>query len=134
MHRIWNSKFLAGLLVLAFAPNAAAQDAEVETEETVTMTVTVKTKKKKGGKKGPAAKKQKAGENLTTTGSKQAGETYLGVTCDASMEGAAWCDTETEVAFCSGGVWYLMDCSALDELAWCGYDEAYDVVDCFVDY
>ena len=119
--------------LLSFTTGASAQDAD-ETEE-VTVTVTVK-KKKKGGARGTAAagQKQRAGGNLQTSAGSRVAETYLGVTCDASVEGLAWCDSEVDVAFCSGGTWWSLDCSAVDEAAFCGYDIDSDVIDCFVDY
>jgi|SRR5215510_10940242 len=89
---------------------------------------------KGGGSKGAAAKDsgQKGGGNVMTDKSKgtQQGETYEGVTCDASTEGLAWCDSDTEIAFCSGGAWWLLDCSHPDIGGdFCGDDGT--TVDCY---
>ena len=89
---------------------------------------------KGGGAKGSAAKDsgQKGGGNVSMDKSKgsQQGETYEGVTCDASTEGLAWCDSETEIAFCSDGVWWLLDCSHPDIGGdFCGDDGT--TVDCY---
>lgn len=75
-------------------------------------------KSKGGGSKGTGAQSsgQKAGGNAEGGKSMgtQEGETYEGVTCDSSTEGLAWCDSDTEVAFCSDGAWWLLDCSHPD--------------------
>jgi hypothetical protein len=72
-------------------------------------------KTKGGGAKGSAAKDagQKGGNNVKMDKSMgtQMGETYEGVTCDSSTEGLAWCDDDVNIAFCSGGAWWLLDCS-----------------------
>lgn len=70
---------------------------------------------KGGGAKGTSAQSsgQKAGGMATADKSKgtDKGATYEGVTCDASTEGLAWCDSDTEIAFCAGGEWWLLDCA-----------------------
>lgn len=72
-------------------------------------------KTKGGGAKGSAAKDagQKGGGNVSMDKSKgtQMGDTYEGVTCDSSTEGLAWCDDDVDIAFCSAGTWWLLDCS-----------------------
>jgi len=93
-----------------------------------------KAKAKGGGTKGTAATSsgQKAGGNAETGKSKGTGKgaTYEGVTCEQATEGLAWCDSETELAFCAGGAWYLLDCSHPDIGGdFCG--EAEDTIDCF---
>lgn len=91
-------------------------------------------KTKGGGAKGTAAKGtgQKAGSQAESDKSKgtSQGETYEGVTCDASIEGLAWCDSEVDIAFCAGGKWFLLDCSqpAIGG-DFCGYDG--DTIDCY---
>ncbi len=89
---------------------------------------------KGGGQKGTAAKDsgQKAGGTAETDKSKgtMQGETYEGVECTTDTEGLAWCDSDTEIAFCSGGQWWLLDCSHPD----IGGDycaESDDTVDCY---
>jgi hypothetical protein len=73
-------------------------------------------KAKGGGSKGAGAESahQKGGGNAQSDKTKGSsmGETYEGVTCDASTDGLAWCDTDTEIAFCSGGEWWLLDCAS----------------------
>lgn len=74
------------------------------------------TKAKGGGAKGSAAQGagQKGGGTAQSDHSmgNDMGATYEGVTCDASTDGLAWCDSDTEIAFCAGGEWWLLDCSA----------------------
>ncbi len=88
---------------------------------------------KGGGAKGSAAmgtgqmSGSKANDNKSM-GTDQ-GATYEGVTCDASAEGLAWCDDDFDIAFCSGGEWWLLDCSVLG--AYCG-DDGF-TVDCYAD-
>jgi hypothetical protein len=91
-------------------------------------------KSKGGGAKGASAKDsgQKGGGNVSTDKSKgtDKGETYEGVTCDSSAEGLAWCDSTTEVAFCAGGEWWLLDCSHPDIGGdFCGDDGT--TIDCY---
>jgi hypothetical protein len=73
-------------------------------------------KAKGGGQKGAGAAgaHQQGGGNVAgdKTKGKTEGSVYDGVTCDATTEGLAWCDSATEVAFCAGGEWYLLDCAA----------------------
>ena len=73
---------------------------------------------KGGGSKGTAAKGsgQKAGGMAEADKSKgtDQGATYLDVTCDETTEGLAWCDSDTNIAFCSGGEWWILDCSHPD--------------------
>src|SRR5690349_13050433 len=59
------------------------------------------------------------------------GAVYDDLTCDESLEGLAWCDSETELAFCSGGEWWVLDCSHPDiDGDFCG-DNGH-TVDCYV--
>jgi hypothetical protein len=92
-------------------------------------------KSKGGGSKGTDAMSsgQKAGGNASgdkSNGTSE-GETYDGVTCDASTDGLAWCDSETEIAFCSDGEWWLLDCSHPDIGGdFCAEDDG-GTVDCY---
>jgi hypothetical protein len=91
-------------------------------------------KSKGGGVKGAAAKDAGQKTGGTATGDKakakeQMGDTYEGVKCDSTTEGLGWCDSETEIAFCSGGGWYLLDCTGVGG-DFCGDDGA--TVDCYV--
>ena len=87
---------------------------------------------KGSGSKGADAKGagQKAGS--TAQGDKSMatsnGETYEGVTCDGSEEGVAWCDDDHTIVFCSGNVWYALDCAAAGG-DFCA--ETDDTVDCY---
>ncbi len=42
-------------------------------------------------------------------------------------EGIAWCDDDVEIAFCSRGAWWVLDCSAVADF--CGHDGL--TVDCY---
>lgn len=91
-------------------------------------------KSKGGGARGSAAtgSGQQAGGNAASgrSNGSNMGSTYLGVTCDASTEGLAWCDSDTDLAFCTGGDWYLLDCShAAIGGDFCAEDD--DTVDCY---
>ena len=89
---------------------------------------------KGGGARGAAAKGSGQTSGGTATGDKgqgtQKGETYEGVTCDSSTDGLAWCDSDTDVVFCSGGVWYLLDCSS-PEIGGDVCGETDDTIDCY---
>ena len=73
---------------------------------------------KGGGQKGAAAKGsgQHVGGHATADRSKGAdkGATYEDLTCDAGLDGLAWCDSAAEIAFCSGGEWWILDCTHPD--------------------
>ena len=89
---------------------------------------------KGGGQMGTAAKDagQKAGGHAEGDKSKgtDMGSTYDSVTCDSSTEGLAWCDSETNIAFCAGGEWWILDCSHPDIGGdFCGDDG--QTVDCY---
>jgi hypothetical protein len=90
---------------------------------------------KGGGAKGAAAKGsgQHVGGHAMhdrTHGSDK-GASYEDLTCDGELEGLAWCDTQTELAFCSGGEWWVLDCSHPDiDGDFCGDNGA--TVDCYV--
>jgi hypothetical protein len=92
-------------------------------------------KAKGGGAKGQAAQSanQKAGGGAEGDHSKgtDKGAMYEGVTCDSSTDGLAWCDSDTEIAVCAGGEWWLLDCSS-DQIGgdFCGDDGA--TVDCYL--
>jgi hypothetical protein len=95
----------------------------------------------KGTGKGSSAKtaaaakteKQKAGGKAEGAQSKaqSKGDTYEEITCDAETEDLGFCGDETQIVFCNGGTWYVLDCSAAAEGAFCG--EEGDVVDCYVE-
>src|SRR5712691_9864058 len=74
-------------------------------------------KTKGGGEKGPAAQtaNQKVGGTAKgdQTKADDKGAEYEAVTCDASDEGLGWCDSETEIVFCSGEHFWVLDCSAI---------------------
>ena len=91
-------------------------------------------KDKGGGDKGSAAKDsgQKSGSKAKGSSDQASseGDTYEGVTCDDSTDGLAWCDSDTEIAFCSDGEWFVLDCTAIDT-DFCADDG--DTIDCYVD-
>jgi hypothetical protein len=91
-------------------------------------------KAKGGGAKGTDAQSagQKSGGTAESDHSKgtDKGNTYDGVTCDATTDGLAWCDSDTDIALCAGGEWWLLDCSS-PEIGgdFCGDDG--QTVDCY---
>ena len=56
------------------------------------------------------------------------GASYEDVTCDDTEEGVAWCDDDHTIVFCSGNVWYALDCGAVGG-DFCA--ETDDTVDCY---
>ena len=92
-------------------------------------------KAKGGGAKGADAQSahQKVGGSANGDHGKgtDQGSTYLGITCDSSTDGLAWCDSDTEIAVCSGGEWWLLDCSS-ETIGgdFCGDDG--ETVDCYL--
>jgi hypothetical protein len=58
------------------------------------------------------------------------GSSYDSLTCDDSAEGVAWCDDDYDIVFCSGGEWWLLDCTAAG-YGYCGDDG--ETVDCYDD-
>lgn len=83
---------------------------------------------KGGGSKGATDNKVKGTPNTSQGQAK--GQSYLGVECNAANEGVAWCDSETDLAFCTGGAWYILDCAHPDiDGDFCAEDE--DVIGCF---
>ena len=73
---------------------------------------------KGGGAKGTAAKTsgQKAGGHAEADRAKgtSSGATYEEVACDGTTEGLAWCDSDTSLALCAGGEWFVLDCSSAE--------------------
>jgi hypothetical protein len=73
--------------------------------------------KKGSDAKGAAAKTagQTTGGTATSNVSSATdkGTSYEDATCDADLEGTAWCDDDTTVIFCSGGNWYALDCAQI---------------------
>lgn len=94
-----------------------------------------KKKKKGAGSKGATAAKsssQKAGStaaNKASTGTKK-GDTVDDVKCDASIEGVAWCNSDTEIILCTAGEWYAVDCAAAVGGV-CGDDLDTNTIDCY---
>ena len=89
---------------------------------------------KGGGAKGAAAKDsgQRVGGHATHDRARGTdhGASYEDLTCAGELEGLAWCDSATELAFCSGGEWYVLDCSHPDiDGDFCG--EVGTTVDCY---
>lgn len=54
-----------------------------------------------------------------------------GVGCDASLEGVGFCATEGSIVFCAGGTWWLLDCTDIDDKAFCG--QLGSTIDCFIE-
>jgi hypothetical protein len=89
---------------------------------------------KGGGAKGVAAKDsgQRVGGHASHDRAKGSdhGATYDDLTCAGELEGLAWCDSATELAFCSAGEWWVLDCSHPDiDGDFCG--EVGTTVDCY---
>jgi hypothetical protein len=92
---------------------------------------------KAGGKTGSEAASAKQKSGSQAKGNRESGAAqgpdYEGVTCDSGLEGVGWCSSDAEIVFCSQGEWWLLDCGAIDEGAFCGFDEAAEEVDCYVE-
>jgi hypothetical protein len=59
------------------------------------------------------------------------GATYADLGCDGDLDGLAWCDSATEIAFCSAGEWWVLDCAHEDIAGdFCG--DSGSTVDCYV--
>ncbi len=91
-----------------------------------------KKKKKSGGNKGAGAQSagQKAGgaaEGGAKAGANKGAE-YEQVTCDAALEGVAWCDDAATVVTCVGGSWYAVSCLSLNGGV-CAEDDNH-IIDC----
>lgn len=77
--------------------------------------------------------KEKAGSKATAATDKatMSGDTRDGVTCDTTIDGVGFCATDAQIVFCSGGNWWVLNCTAIDPKAFCGTDTA-GVIDCWV--
>ena len=77
---------------------------------------------------------QKAASQVTSNTSKAqaSGSMKDGVTCDASLEGVAFCATDTTAAFCAQGQWWALDCTALEASSFCGVDTSTLALDCWL--
>src|SRR5262245_30270041 len=80
------------------------------------------------------AMSEKAGSTATGNTSKgtNSGSSSGGVTCDAALDGVGFCSSDAEIVFCAGGVWWILDCTAIDETAFCGEDESSGLIDCYL--
>src|SRR5262245_6646141 len=94
-------------------------------------------KKPGGGARGEMA--AKTGDQSTGSNAKgdkaqatNEGPTANDATCDAELEGVAWCDSDSKIIFCAEGAWYALDCADFEAEAQCAFDEESLVVDCFV--
>jgi hypothetical protein len=89
-------------------------------------------KVKGGGARGADA--QSAGQKVGGTASGDTsmamdnGASYEEVTCDSSDDGVGWCDSDTNLVFCSSGHFYLLDCSQIGG-DFCGEDGT--TIDCY---
>jgi hypothetical protein len=98
-------------------------------------TSTTSAKAKKGStQKGATASKgagQKSGSSLTSHQSQATdqGAEYEQATCDADLEGTAWCGDDHTAIFCAGGHWYSLDCASIDGDV-CAETADANVVDC----
>jgi hypothetical protein len=93
-------------------------------------------KAKGGGKKGSEASEsgQKSGSKATEAkdSAESQGSEAEGLACDDSLDGVGWCEDDESILFCSDGEWWLLDCTAIEEEAFCGYDDEANLVDCYV--
>ena len=90
-----------------------------------------------GGASGSSAKEKNQQGGSSATGarnqaSNQGGERD-GLVCDDASYGVGWCENDSEIVFCAEGSWWLLDCSLVEEGAYCAYDEASNEVDCFIE-
>ena len=92
---------------------------------------------KAGGTTGSTAKSKGQQGGAQATGSRDQasdqGAERDGLVCDESSDGVGWCESDSEVVFCAEGSWWLLDCAVVEEGAYCGYDDAANEVDCYVE-
>lgn len=85
-----------------------------------------------GGARQPMAAQQSGSTARGAQGSAASqGTDSNGVACESALEGAGVCANETQVLFCAGGTWWLLDCAQLASGGFCGYDSATLAVDCY---
>lgn len=94
--------------------------------------------KKAGGAKSAASatasrSSQKTGSAAATNQSSATnqGGSRDGVACDGAASGVGFCASDSTIAFCASGSWWLLDCSDVEEGAYCG--QAGDTIDCFTE-
>jgi hypothetical protein len=90
--------------------------------------------KKAGGAKSAASataskSSQKTGSAAATNQSSATSRD--GVACDGAASGVGFCASDSTIAFCASGSWWLLDCSEVEEGAYCG--QAGDTIDCFTE-
>ena len=111
--------FIAASMIAALVPAAACSKSS---------------KSKGGGEKGAAAQtaQQKAGATAKgdQSNASDKGADYETVTCDDSDEGLGWCDSETEIVFCAGGHFWVLDCAGIGG-DFCGDDGS--TIDCYAE-
>jgi hypothetical protein len=111
---IRNILVIASTVVCVALVGCASKDAGKKSD--TSATAAAKKAKKGGGAKGSAAAKsagQKTGSTATENKSKaeDKGATLEDATCDAELEGTAWCGSDTHAIFCAEGHWYELDCA-----------------------
>ncbi len=85
-----------------------------------TATAAKGAKEKSGSKAQAGAPK---GENK--------GATFEDAACDAEAEGVGFCGDDAHVVLCQGGIWYAVNCGALEAGAFCGEQDG--LVDCYTE-
>lgn len=92
---------------------------------------------KNGGAHDPSAAKtagEKAGTKASgATAKEDKGDTYEQATCDANFEAVGFCADESHVVFCADSHWWYVDCSAVEQGAFCGEDMSNSTVDCYTE-
>lgn len=92
---------------------------------------------KGGGARDAAAAKtsnEKTGGTAAANQSKgtDKGADLGGITCDSALEGVGFCSSDTEIDFCAGGRWWVLNCPAVEAGAFCGLELNSNTVDCYV--
>lgn len=108
---------VVSMLVAVFAAEGCASKTSTD-KKTSSSSTSPKTATKGSGQKGATAAKgagQKTGSTATDNKDKaqDQGAEYEGATCDAELEGTAWCGDEHTAIFCSDGHWYALDCASI---------------------
>ena len=93
-----------------------------------------RTKGKGGGERDAKEAKvadQKLGDAARKAEATKKEAVWDGLSCNASTEGVAFCDSNSSLIFCADNAWREIDCAKAVSGSFCGYDSATHRVDCF---
>jgi hypothetical protein len=85
-----------------------------------------------GGARQPSSAQQSGSSARGAMSSANSqGAMQNGLACGGALEGAGVCASETQLLFCLGETWWLLDCAALSAGGYCAYDSSLSSVDCY---